>query len=610
MADGAEPAVARYSAFLSYSHADARFARRLHRRLETYRLPRRVSRQGRRRLAPVFMDRAELTAAPDLSQSVRDAIAASGAMIVVCSPSAAASYWVGREIRLFRELHPERSILAAMIEGASREAFHPDLLSSPDADGRRGAPVAADFRKGGDGGRLALLKLIAPLAEVGLDDLVRRDAQRQVRRVLTAATAAVFAVLAAGVLTMTTIRARMAESEEHARGAMVFDRMVGGERDRLKRVGRLDLLDELNRDALAFFRRGDVSDLPEEDRERRAKLLWGMVEDEAAKGAFSTAEARARDALAITGALMSAHPNVPARVFDHGQSEFWLAFVRMREGYIDDAEKRWQVYADLANRLVALEPGNPRWWIERGDADSDLAMLILRRTADTDRAGPLFGAAQRDYEAAARRMPNDADLRADVEDGDGWLADVRRLSGDYGGALDFRRRQRALIETWLDADRHDAQARGWLIANDLALARLATARGEWRKALGVLRVARAAAADLADQDPRNSDIAQQERAIQLFEAEAMLSAKPSDRPPRRDIQAALGDCAAESRLPSHEELATFCRLLNARLLDQSGAHSAAAALRDVANAGNASPGYRLSERWLIDWRVDSYDYSP
>ena len=86
-----------YRAFLSYSHRDAAQARALHRRLETYRIPRRlVGRDGDRgpvpaRLAPIFRDREELPAAGDLSETVRAALARSGALIVICSPHSAAS---------------------------------------------------------------------------------------------------------------------------------------------------------------------------------------------------------------------------------------------------------------------------------------------------------------------------------------------------------------------------------------------------------------------------------------------------------------------------------------------------------------------------------------
>ena len=124
---------ARYAAFMSYSHKDAAAARWLHRRLESYRIPRRlVGREGERgpvpaRLTPIFRDREELPAAGDLSEKVRAALAASRALVVICSPDAAASQWVGREVRLFRELHPGRPIFAAILDGEPHQCFPTDL---------------------------------------------------------------------------------------------------------------------------------------------------------------------------------------------------------------------------------------------------------------------------------------------------------------------------------------------------------------------------------------------------------------------------------------------------------------------------------------------------
>ena len=59
------------------------------------------------RLGQIFRDREDLPAAQDLSESVKEALSVSGALVVLCSPAAKASPWVAREIELFRELHPE-----------------------------------------------------------------------------------------------------------------------------------------------------------------------------------------------------------------------------------------------------------------------------------------------------------------------------------------------------------------------------------------------------------------------------------------------------------------------------------------------------------------------
>src|SRR5262245_42940284 len=104
----ARTASRRYVAFISYSHVDREVARWLHRGLESYRIPPHLrtsielpEKSGR--LSPVFLDREELPSSTDLAESVRIALDASDALIVVCSPTAARSRWVNEEVRRFKE---------------------------------------------------------------------------------------------------------------------------------------------------------------------------------------------------------------------------------------------------------------------------------------------------------------------------------------------------------------------------------------------------------------------------------------------------------------------------------------------------------------------------
>ena len=91
----------KYRAFISYSHADERWASWLHRALESYRVPRRlvgtVTEFGvvPERIAPVFRDRDELTAATNLGDKLTQALEQSAFQIVICSP-AAARLWASK----------------------------------------------------------------------------------------------------------------------------------------------------------------------------------------------------------------------------------------------------------------------------------------------------------------------------------------------------------------------------------------------------------------------------------------------------------------------------------------------------------------------------------
>jgi WD40 repeat protein len=192
----------KYWAFISYSHEDEAVARRLHRRLEAYRLPKGVE-PGRtpdglpaRRLAPVFRDRDELAAASELGTVLQDALEQSDALLVVCSPAAARSRWVGLEIEAFRALGRDDRIFPFVVAGepsaetGTVSACFPPALLRALGPGKSGSttvpePLAADARPGRDGFPLAVLKLVAGLVQVPFDGLRNRESARRTRRLVT-----------------------------------------------------------------------------------------------------------------------------------------------------------------------------------------------------------------------------------------------------------------------------------------------------------------------------------------------------------------------------------------------------------------------------------------
>lgn len=220
MRNGADAAQERYAAFISYSHADSSAARWLHRSLETYRIPRGAAGGERRRIGRIFLDRSELASAADLSDRIQEAMERSDALIVICSPAAAASRWVNEEVRRFRAMGRGRRIFCLIVDGdpAEREApspFPPALVSS-DADGAPPVePLAADIRPGKDSRIDARLKIASGLLNLPLDALKRRDLARRQRQLTVVAATSLVLLAIMGALTTAAIFARN-EAERNA----------------------------------------------------------------------------------------------------------------------------------------------------------------------------------------------------------------------------------------------------------------------------------------------------------------------------------------------------------------------------------------------------------
>lgn len=186
----------RYSAFISYNYGDRGWARWLHRKLESFTIPKRL--RGRQTgmgvlgssLPPVFRDRDELGASADLAQAVQDALVEAYHLIVICSPRGAKSRWVDEEIRTFVKLGRADRIMYFVVDGEphdpdpAKECFPPAVR-----EGLVSEPLAADVRRGQDPQRDAVLKLLSRMLEVPFDTLRQRELARRHRRL---------AVIAAG----------------------------------------------------------------------------------------------------------------------------------------------------------------------------------------------------------------------------------------------------------------------------------------------------------------------------------------------------------------------------------------------------------------------------
>ncbi len=227
----------KYKAFISYSHADEKWARWLHRSLESYKPPKYLVGTTTKmgvvppKVAPVFRDREELASSTDLGADLTSAVEDSACLLVICSISSAGSHWVNEEIKAFKGLGRSDRIFSLIVEGEpfssgkpgieQYECFPPALRFKMGSDGELSdepaEPIAADARQGKDGKAHAKIKLLAGMLGVGFDDLRQRELQRRNRRMAIFSGAALAGMVVAFGLATTAIIARNEAQEQRAR---------------------------------------------------------------------------------------------------------------------------------------------------------------------------------------------------------------------------------------------------------------------------------------------------------------------------------------------------------------------------------------------------------
>ena len=186
----------KYFAFISYKHEDVRWAKWLHRKIEGFRLPAAIRKSGSPytgKLPPVFLDTHEIQPGP-LKAELKEKLEQSKYLIVICSPCATKSKWVGEEIAHFISLGRTNDIIPVIIEGAPYtddplvECFHAELKKDglPEflgVDINAQASAYEFIRK-----EMAFIRVMSKMLHISFDALWQRHRRRKIKQAIMLAT--------------------------------------------------------------------------------------------------------------------------------------------------------------------------------------------------------------------------------------------------------------------------------------------------------------------------------------------------------------------------------------------------------------------------------------
>ncbi len=554
-----------YRAFISYSHADSRWARWVHRRVENYRLPSRL--RGTHgefgplpdRFGPIFRDREDLSSAGDLGPKIQVALADSEAMIVLCSPDAARSPWVNNEILTFKRLGRADRIFALILSGEpnsgdARECFPPALRFELDADGSIGTtpaePVAADLRANKDSKSLARLKLLSGMLGLPLDTLRQREAARQHRRQFAITALALLVMLVTSVLAVRAVRAQHAAERRQQQAEALVDFMLGDLTDRLTDLSRLDILQAVNDQAMTYFKSLPTADVTDESLQQRAKTFVKIGNVRMDQGLLPHAMQSFQAAASLASLQAVSMPDDMGRQLAYSEILASIGLVHWYQGELDDAQRAFESalrvvqhagtlatnnaellfqisYLDnnlghvleargrfdeaaihyrnmLATcvKLDALEPGNVKWLGELGLAHNNLAKMALLG-GDLQTAVQRYRADVKIEAELARRNPGNNDQAEKLLISRGALGRTLALTGAVDTGIDVL--QQALADA-IRLSRFEPSSTSFLedvglYGTDLAY--WLRVRGEAAEANVQLSRALAALIRLTEQDPSN-----------------------------------------------------------------------------------------------------------
>lgn len=392
----------RYRAFFSYARADGKLAAKLHRFLDSYKVPRALQGMAGKRgpvpatLHPIFRDREDLAGGGELGDRLRAALESSEALIVLCTPNSAQSHWVDEEVRLFRAKNGNDAIFPVIGAGDPDSDDPAEQCMPPSL--RETSVLAADLRDIrketghiiGDGAAGGRQKLLAGLLGLDLDQLRRREEARRRRQMMALAGALVLFVGLAGVATVLGFAANSSAREAERQ------RVIAEQQAARAQKGEALAEQRAEAEALARSRESAARKLADEQRklaeQQRALALANAAEAQRQTGIARSNAARAEAQYArAQGALADSFAQRGLAAADAGKRELALRYALAGAQISPDSIPQQRV---LLARLLA-EPQATAGFASGG---RDISFLALSpdgsrlMTSGLDQVARLFDA--------------------------------------------------------------------------------------------------------------------------------------------------------------------------------------------------------------------------
>jgi tetratricopeptide (TPR) repeat protein len=514
-----DPLPIKYRAFLSYSHADAKWSTWLHQQLERFRIAKELA--GRETpigpvpssLRPIFRDRDDFTGGTTLTEATIAALDLSAALIVICSTHAAGRPTINEEVRLFKLRHPTRPVIPIIVEGTPPDNFPSALRFEINDDGsisnRPVTVLAADLRDNGDGRSLGLAKVIAGLTGLSPDDIFRRyeRTRRRAVRIRTGIIAVLTLLLitagASAVLFRNELKRNQALLNRTLTTAtdIVTTAVMQAEQYNVPRAATLQMLTR----AEALF--NDMSVLgrktPAFDRQK-ALMLVEFAKNYGILGDTQRQRQRADEAYNLLASLTSSSPeDVTARI-DLTIASSERAKVFITEGKFFQALAAYKSDLSTIQQIAQKDPTNRNWQSLLAKTHSDIAEL---RTAQGDLRGALedLRAAEAIIEPAAIAAPEGLNLQKTEAQVFMMLGTAHGLLGEHEKALTYHHRSAAIADRLGVKEPNKGEWQQLIAATHLNLCVAFTLHDDRDGAIRECRTASEVSLNLASTDPTNTE---------------------------------------------------------------------------------------------------------
>ncbi len=351
------------------------------------------------------------------------------------------------------------------------------------------------------------LKQFAPPDRPTAVEAVRRlryladKPQRIARRALVAAVVAIL-LIGAWRYTVDLRRERATAVAARAQAEDLIEFMLGDLRGKLRKVGRLEILDDVGKRAVEYVDALDPETMTGDELARTAKALNQLGEVREEQGKTPEAMDLFQRSLRLADGALKREPKNPRVLLVHGAAHFFLGNSLRLQGKNDEALGHMLAYMKDGDALAALDPKNREYQLERAYGHSGVALILEAKNQPKDALGH-YEVSRAVKEELARRAPGDVEAQAELARAYNKVGYALYNLGELRQARDRFEREMAIYRRLSARDPKDTDLLSRLALSMAFVGLVYDATGEDDRALALFREQLEIDKQLAARDPEN-----------------------------------------------------------------------------------------------------------
>lgn len=322
----------------------------------------------------------------------------------------------------------------------------------------------------------------------------------QIRRLALATVVGLGVV--AGIAAFIATEARRSAEQRQAQAEGLVGFMLGDLMDRLRPIGRLNLLDVVGDEAMRYLESQQGDAVGRDALLLRAQALIQIGEIRITQGDLSSARAAFMEADSILNTLMDKWSVDGPTLLQAGNVNYWLGYLHYQQNDLEAAGEKWHNYQVYAEQWAILEPDNLKAKTELSYAWNNLGTLA-NIAGQLDKASQFFEQSTALKQEVVSSKPDDIPLNIDLANGYSWIARSAKTNGRLDKAQDYFQRELDLLSNLYQVAHNDNQVLYRLVVAKQNAGSIARARGDTQKAIDIYESATQHIRSLINTDASN-----------------------------------------------------------------------------------------------------------